>query len=248
MKWEKETALAEKAAMAAGRSLRQICRDDIIDTSGRDVKHRADIISEQIIIETLLEGSSYPVLTEESGELGLVNNDSLMWIIDPLDGTVNYSRRICLCCVSIALWRGSEPILGVINDFNHGEIFSGIVGGGALCNGNPIFASNIKKPGDSILATGFPVNRDFSAKAIKDFLSRVREFKKIRLLGSAALSLAYTACGRVDAYVEEDIMLWDVAAGIAIVKAAGGFVSLQTNKVTHQLTVVKAGEVFRERI
>jgi len=248
MEWEKETALAEQATVAAGRKLRNVSRDDIIDAGGRDVKHRADLVSEEIIIETLQKGSSYPVLTEERGELGMVDSDSPVWIIDPLDGTVNYSRRICLCCVSVALWHGDNPVLGVINDFNHREIFSGVVGEKAMCNGNPISVSNAGTPQDAILATGFPVNRDFSSKAIMDFLSRVQEFKKIRLLGSAALSLAYTACGRIDAYTEEDIMLWDVAAGIAIVEAAGGFVSFKKSKEKQRLTEVWAGKVFRDKI
>ena len=142
-------------------------------------------------------------------------------------------------------FKSDTPVLGVVNDFNHGECFTGIAGLGAWLNGRSIAPTTTTLPNKAVLATGFPVNRDFESESISEFIGRIVRFKKIRLLGSAALSLAYTACGRIDAYTEEDIMLWDVAAGIAIMAAAGGFVShSESNKKTWARTVY-AGEVFR---
>ena len=246
MKWQKEFDLAKQAAIAASGSLKKLGRDEVIDRSGRDVKHRADLESEKIILDILKSASAYAVLSEESGELGIINENSPTWIVDPLDGTLNYSQNISFSCISIALWRSKQPILGIVYDFNHDELFSGVVGVGAWCNEDLIKVSEIDLPGNAVLATGFPVNRDFSSKGLNDFIQQIEQFKKIRLLGSAALSLAYVACGRVDAYTEEDIMFWDVAAGIALVKAGGGDVFFQDSSRKKWAKNVWAGEVYRK--
>lgn len=191
----------------------------------RDVKILADRRLESIIVKRLLKESPYPILSEESGYLrGRSGDTAYRWIVDPLDGSLNFLRRIPLSCISIALWNGLEPILGVIYDFNREDSFLGIVGEGAWLNGKPIMVSKINKESKAVLCTGFPVSTDFSQKSLLDFIEDIREYKKIRLLGSAALSLAYVACGRADVYMENDIKIWDVAAGIALVKAAGGMV------------------------
>ncbi len=225
MKWQKELDLAKTAAKTAGALLRKQQRQPLnaISKAGRDLKLHVDKESETVIIQTLKASSSYKILAEESGEHGTIDSDAAMWIVDPLDGTINFSRGIPLSCVSIALWHGHQPILGVIYDFNHDELFSGIVGVGAWCNNKSVTVSDVREKSEAILTTGFPVNRDFKSFSIRNFLKSIQDFKKIRLFGSAALSLAYVACGRVDAYTEEDIMLWDVAAGIALVLSAGGW-------------------------
>jgi len=246
MKWQKELNLAKQAAISAGDRLTNFGRNEVIDRSGRDVKHRADLESEKIILDILRSESTYAVLTEESGELGIINKDSPIWIVDPLDGTLNFSQNIQFSCISIALWQEKQPILGVVFDFTHDELFSGIVGFGAWCNQNPIKISGIDLPNSAVLATGFPINRDFSYKGLNTFLQQINQFKKIRLLGSAALSMAYVACGRIDAYTEEDIMFWDVAAGIVLVKAAGGTVFFQNSTNNKWAKNVWAGEVYRE--
>ena len=191
----------------------------------RDVKIKADRELEAVIVKRLLEETPYPVLSEECGYLGgeKISSD-YRWIVDPLDGSLNFSRGIPINCISIALWRGLEPKLGVVYDFNHSELFSGVVGEGAWLNGKSIKVSGIGEKSSAVLCTGFPVATDFSKTAILDFVEQIRVYKKIRLFGSAALSLAYVSCGRVDAYMENDIKIWDVAAGIALVKASGGTV------------------------
>ena len=244
---EQAFELAKQAAISAGARILEVRRDLIIEKAGRDIKHRADLESERIILNLLEKSSPYPILTEESGEIGKLDLTSYFWIIDPLDGTLNFTRGIDFSCVSLSLWHGNEPLLGVINDFNRGEMFSGINGRGAWCNHRAISVSREQNVQQAVLATGFPVNRDFSSAAIGSFIQHIRGFKKIRLLGSAALSLAYVACGRVDAYTEEDIMFWDVAAGIALVRAASGFVSFQNSKSKPWAKDVWAGEVLRDK-
>lgn len=191
----------------------------------RDVKILADKRLESVIIKRLLEESQYPVLSEETGFFGGSNkNTDYKWIVDPLDGSLNFSRGIPINGISIALWEGMEPLLGVVYDFNRDEIFSGLVGEGAWLNSKPIIVSEITEKSKAVLCTGFPVSTDFSQKPLLNFVEDIRKYKKIRLLGSAALSLAYVACGRADVYMENDIKIWDVAAGIALVKAASGIV------------------------
>src|SRR5690606_21319514 len=101
------------------------------------------------------------------------------------------------------LWEGDRPLLGVIHDFNLDEMFSGIVGRSAFLNGESMRVSNITNISQASLATGFPVARDFSEESLRRFLTQIQAFKKQRLIGTAALAMAYAACGRVDAYFEE---------------------------------------------
>jgi myo-inositol-1(or 4)-monophosphatase len=238
--------IAQKAAIKGGQVLQKVAREKIIDNTGRDVKHQADLESENAIVNYLKKASDYPVLSEEEGRHDEVPRDGYFWLVDPLDGTLNFSQGIKFACVSIALWHRDDPVLGTIYDFNHEELFGGIVGQTASCNDSIIFPSSVNDPSKAVLATGFPVNRDFSSAAIDSFLKRIQIYKKIRLLGSAGLSLAYVACGRCDAYFEEDIMIWDVAAGIALVKAAGGFVTYRFNQKNKFSLTVQAGLAFKK--
>jgi myo-inositol-1(or 4)-monophosphatase len=228
MKLTAELALAVEAAMDSGKllALAGYLRSSIILEHGKDIKLNADRHAEEIILKKL-ESSGLPILTEEAGEQGLLEDKAPFWIVDPLDGTFNYHRGIGLCCVSIALWLGNSPLLGVINDFNNNEVFKGVVGEAAELNGERIRVSAVKDREKAVLATGFPVNRDYSEGSLQDFIGKVHSFKKIRMFGSAAISSAYVACGRLDAYVEDNIMLWDVAAGAALVAAAGGWVDVR---------------------
>lgn len=230
--WRKELELAKRVAQEAGRRLEQgqTAEQQVLDDRGRDVKLVADRLSEQLIVRSLREATPYGILSEESGVQGAISVDAPIWIVDPLDGTLNYGRRLPLYCVSIGLWQAERPILGVIYDVAHAELFSGLVGEGAWCNGQSIRCSQAAVPEQAVLATGFPVNRDFDSEPLQRFLGYVQGFKKVRLLGSAALSLACLAAGRIDAYAEEDIMLWDVAAGVAIVRAAGGWNSVTSTE------------------
>jgi myo-inositol-1(or 4)-monophosphatase len=204
----------------------------------RDVKILADNELDRFIVEQLSQISEFPVLSEESGlSRASHSKKNYRWIVDPLDGSMNYSREIPICCISIAFWQDMNPLIGVIYDFNRDELFSGIVGEGAWLNDSPICVSSTENTSNAILATGFPVSSDFSQKALYKFVNNIKKYKKIRLLGSAALSLAYVSSGRVDVYQENDIKIWDVAAGIALVRAAGGMTKLTPSKVKEIVTV-----------
>ena len=147
----------------------------------------------------------------------------MLWIIDPLDGSANYWKGMReLTCLSIALWKDGKPVLGVIYRFEREELFSGIVGEGAWLNDEPIVTSATEQIQNAFLATGFPVKRSYDSASLENFVKQVQNFKKVRMLGAAAVMGAFVACGRVDAYMEEAIMLWDIAASAALVLAAGG--------------------------
>lgn len=227
--------LAESAALLAGSHLRNRRGEwkDLTAASGHDVKIAADRHSEALIVEQLA-GSGIPLYSEEAGAIDTRRTARRsskaagpLWIIDPLDGSLNYHRGIPLCCVSIALYEGRRPILGVVYDFNHDEMFCGHSGRGAWLNHSPMEPSRTDLVSRAVLATGFPVRTDFSGPALSKFVGEVQGFRKVRLLGSAALSLCYVASGRIDAYREDGIMFWDVAAGCAIAEAAGCTVSVE---------------------
>jgi len=220
--------LGEKTAFQAGSTLIKQERSarQVQQSQNRDVKIKGDFLSETIIVDSLQQHSSFPILTEESGIIGEIDREQYLWIVDPLDGSLNYSQGIPFCCISIGLWKANDPVLGVIYDFYRNEMFTGIIGEGAWLNETSIKISETTKKKESILCTGFPIKTNFSEKEITRFVNQIQAYKKVRLLGSAALSLAYVACGRADAYIEENIMLWDVSAGCAIVKAVGGEVEI----------------------
>ncbi|MFH2058518.1 MAG: inositol monophosphatase family protein [Pseudomonadota bacterium] len=213
--------------------------------AGHDIKLDGDLISEKAIIQFLHEQTEFNIISEEAGNI-VGQKDGEYWILDPIDGSLNYSRNIPISCISIALWKDNRPVLGVINDFNRGEIFSGIVGQGAWLDNKPVNVSPKDKVEDSILATGFPSKTDYSSKALSQFVKKVQNFKKIRLIGSASLSTAYVASGRFDAYMEKGIMLWDVAAGIAITVAGGGkYKMLQTENIYQYDVIVSNSNIMQ---
>lgn len=203
---------------------------------GRDIKTEADQAADAILLDGL-SSAGIPILSEESGSNLDAGISEPCWIIDPLDGTFNFVRGFPACCVSVALWDKLKPVLGVIYDFATDRLYSGTVGGGASCNGKPIQVSTVQTFSQAALVTGFPSSRDFGDQSLHNSIKRIQKFKKIRMIGSAALSLAYVSRGFVDAYHEEDIWLWDVAAGLALVRAAGGDFTISEIKPTWQLDV-----------
>lgn len=215
---EKLLSVAEGAGRTAGEVFKKQT-GRIVKSFAKDVKINVDFEAHGVILE-LLKASDIPVLSEEDE---IHNFDmNLKWVVDPLDGSINFLRGIPNSAVSIALIQGGEPLLGVVYDFNREEMFSGIVGVGAWLNGKDISVSHVSEKSEAILMTGFPSYTDYSSGALGGYISKIQSFKKVRLIGSAALSLAYVASGRADAYYEKDIKIWDVAAGLALVKSAGG--------------------------
>lgn len=226
--YEQEFELAIKAATLAGEHLLSHYQPRVDSQAGKDIKLNADRESENIIITTLAE-SGYSLLSEERGFItGKTKQNGLRWIIDPLDGTANYWRGITeLACVSVALWNVDSPVLGVVNRFSQGEVYCGVVGEGAWLNDKPIHTSDVTCLNNAFLATGFPVKRDYSEASLGNFIKQVQVCKKIRMLGTAAIMGALLAAGKFDIYIEDRIMLWDIAASAALVQAAGGAADLK---------------------
>ena len=206
---------------------------------GREVKIRADKELNKILVGELNKLTSFNIVSEEGNE-NIIHKNEYNWILDPLDGSLNYMRGIPMYCISLALWKGFEPVLGVIYDLTKDDIYHGIIGGGAFKNDVKIMVSKISSYSDAVLCTGFPVNFSYTENKIIEFADNVKKYKKIRLFGSAALSLSFVASGITDAYMEENIMIWDIAAGIAIVKAAGGTVILSKGSVKNSFLVFAA--------
>ncbi len=217
--------VGERVAREAGAFLRKgrEAAQKINFEDATDVKLQADMDSEDLIRERLSNGTGLAIIGEEQGgDEGLMEGSEYYWVVDPLDGTYNYLRNQPETCVSIGLMRGKEHVFGVIYDFNSDTLYSGRVGDGLYINGEkhePRWETDSKK---ACIMTGFPAGRDYSEESLNDFVLRVQTFKKVRMIGSAALAVAYVAAGRADAYFEESVKLWDVAAGGALVLAAGG--------------------------
>jgi myo-inositol-1(or 4)-monophosphatase len=211
--------LAINAAKETGSFLleNKFSKKEIYQEEGRDIKLKIDRQSE-VLIREMLENSGLGVFGEEYG--GQINNDEDFWVIDPLDGTSNYFRGIDQCCVAISLMNRDTAKIGVIYNFNSGELFTAYTGGGAYLNGNRISVSNIEKKEKASLTTGFPASE--SIESSSRYLESFSGWKKIRMFGSAALSCAYVASGRCDVYQEKGVYLWDFAAGICLVEEAGG--------------------------
>lgn len=228
--------LAAEAATKAGYFLfKNIGKNlDIIAEEEREIHFQFDLEAEKIIINELQNGSEYKIFTEESGLIDAASDGyNYTWIVDPIDGSINYSEGIPLSCVSVSLWKQSSPVLGVIYDFNRDHLYEGVIGQGAWVNKQPIRVKPLRSSEKAIICTGFPSSMDFSETTMKAFINHVKKFRKIRMLGSAALSLAFVASGRVDAYYEKNIKIWDVAAGLALVKAAGGEIICKDFPLSH---------------
>jgi myo-inositol-1(or 4)-monophosphatase len=229
-------SIAAHAAKSAGQFLNRYIstNNDIVKQVAKDMKFKFDEEAEEVIINELHSSTGFQILTEERGSIEPLSGEQpYEWIVDPLDGSINYYQGIPFCCVSISLWKDQSPILGVIYDFNRDDLYEGIVHEGARLNGKPIRVKSFRKAEESILCTGFPSSMEYTPLAIEHFVQQIIRFRKIRLLGSAALSLAYVATGRVDAYYEKNIKIWDVAAGLALVKAAGGDIILDGFPSSH---------------
>lgn len=230
--------LADTAAAAAGEALlaNRVQWGVIEAEQGREVKIGADKHAEEIVLTAIARASEYPIISEEAGwARAMQRGDRWVWAVDPLDGSVNYLRGYPHCGVSIALLDHGKPVLGVVDCFVTRERFSGAIGLGAWLNGAPMRVSEIANPAKGILQTGVPSRA--SDKSMKTFEQRLRTWQKVRMIGSAATALAYVAAGRAEAYRESGSMIWDVAAGCALVEAAGGKVRIEGPALDQPLEV-----------
>ena len=210
--------LAISSAKQAGDFLNKskLEKKEVFKEEGRDIKLIIDQDTEKLI-RLNLQKTDIPILGEEyGGEI----SDEKYWVIDPIDGTANYFRGLDECCVSIALMEGEEALIGVIYNFNNDQMYSAIKGHGAFLNNTKISVSNIASKSKASITTGFPASE--SVESSMNFLENLKGWKKVRMFGSAALSCAYVASGKCHYYAEKGVYLWDIAAGICLVKEAGG--------------------------
>ena len=218
--------IAKSATLLAGNFLKeqQDSNLKILTNKARDLKLQIDIDAEEIIKEHINANSSMPILAEESGKSGPL--DDYFWVVDPLDGTSNFLRNIPISCVSIALVQGFTPVLGAIFDFNNSDLYCAHKESKAYVNDMEISVSSLNLKKESTLVTGIPAKDNYSDAEFKNMISDFQSWKKIRMIGSAAMASVYVASGKAEAYKENGIFLWDIAAGAAIVEAAGGKISI----------------------
>ena len=210
-----------------------------------DVDHR----SERAILEVLTR--SYPddaVVREEGG--GDLPHGGRVWLVDPLDGTTNFIHGFPWMSVSVALWIDDVPAVGVVVDISNGNEYTAVAREGAWLNGSPIGVSRVQDLGEALIVTGFPYNRSERTEICDTRFRRVLGAAQgIRRLGAASLDLCMVACGKLDAYWEEDLSPWDMGAGVLIVMEAGGTVTDQTGQPVRTRTpfvVASNGSIHRQ--
>ena len=223
---------AIQAAKAAGKLIRDNFGTElhVNEMKTYDIKLELDVRSQALITDMLLARfPDHAVLGEEGDSIG---SGSIEWIVDPIDGTVNYFFGIPHFCVSIAARdRATQKlILGVIYDPSQDELWTVAEGVPPTLNGKPISVSARTQMNESVVTVGFSKSKESLDAGFERYKRISYNVRKTRMLGSAALAMAYIACGRLDAYVEEQISLWDIAAGQMLVEAAGGKVRLEPGK------------------
>lgn len=232
-----DLSIALQAAQAGAATIAAI----LADGGGLDIRHkglhdlvtRADTASESAIVAVIR--AAFPndqILGEEGVSESAdfiqrpASSVSRIWIIDPIDGTTNFSHGVPFYAISIALWEHNQPMVAVVHAPALGETFTAVSGEGAWLNGSPIRVSGIAEPNNALLGTGFPYrNLDLLEDYMLLFRRFMSETQGVRRPGSASLDLCYVAAGRYDGFYEYGLAPWDVAAGGLIVREAGGIVT-----------------------
>jgi len=227
---------ARRASLEAGRILKSKFQQTqkLVINSGRDIKLEIDLKIEQNIKEEL-KTFGYGFLGEESG-LDRQTASEYFWVVDPLDGTSNYFRNIPICANSIALMDSSLKVhVAVVNNFLEDKLFYASANGGSFCNDQPLSVSSISAKSEATLMTGIPAKSSYLDSEFKEMIQTFQDWKKVRMIGSAAIAGTWVAQGLADSYKENGIFLWDVAATTLLVKEAGGKVSI--SKVSDDMRV-----------
>jgi myo-inositol-1(or 4)-monophosphatase len=225
-----------------------------------DLVTEADRVSERLVVERLrAHFPTHSIVAEEGG--GTEQSSDYRWYVDPVDGTTNFAHGFPVFNVTLALEKAGELVAGVIFDPTRQELFAAEKGGGAFLNGQRIRVSNVNRLEDSLVATGFPSRKRHRNINVYFYYELAMLTHGVRRAGSAALDLAYVACGRLDAFWEFGLHPWDMAAGILMIQEAGGVCSdmrgapvhlenphlLTDNGSIHQEMVDLFGEVFEGR-
>ena len=252
-----------EAARAAGALMRKNLNAEkkANEITSHDIKLELDVRCQKLIEKKLHRAFPEVALLGEEGEAGETDAE-FRWVVDPIDGTVNFAHGIPHASVSIALQkriggRGSgvetktqdhETLLGVVYDPFQDEMWTAIRGGPARLNGRIIHVSRSRKLNECIVSIGFAKNRSNLEKALPYFLWLSRRVRKIRMLGSAALALTYVATGRFDVYVERGISLWDIAAGALIVECAGGRFWCEPTSGYHKYRMISSNGLVHAKL
>ncbi len=252
--------VATKAARAGGEVLKSFWGKlaEIEEKNPGDLVTEADRQAEAAIVQVIRqELPEHNILAEESGAVHQQNTPYL-WAIDPLDGTTNFAHQFPFFAVSVGLLINGQPKVGVVYAPFFEELFAGAEGLGATCNGKPIHVSSTASLERSLLVTGFAYDRTkVRDNNYAEFCHFTHITQGVRRAGSASVDLAYVACGRLDGYWERGLSVWDIAAGVVLVREAGGLVTayngaevdvysgklLATNGHIHQAMVYELSQV-----
>ena len=272
---EQKRALASAvaAARAAGRLIRRNLRaPKVVNTVTRhDIKLELDVRCQKLIERKLHAAFPEIALLGEEGDSGAANA-AYRWVVDPIDGTVNFAYGIPHACVSIALQEKSAQgqgsgvrsgkqfthhasritqyvtLVGVVYDPFQDELWTAIRGQRARLNGKPIRVSRRGKLTEALVAMGFAKSRENLEKSLPYFNQLARRVLKVRSMGAAALALTYVATGRFDAYIERSISLWDIAAGGLILESAGGDFWREPISGRHRFWMIASNGLLRRHL
>ncbi len=219
--------VCEQAARLGGQELQQWRgRFEVHQKAPSDLVTEADLASQHVIRSFVLAAfPDHMFIGEEGGGTEPEDESTYQWVVDPLDGTTNYVHGFPHYCVSVAVVQYARPLLGVIYDPVRNECFRAAEGQGAWLNDMPIRTSGNERLDQSLLAVSFPPQVERTCEEVELFLRMLDAGRTIRRTGSAALNLAYIAAGRLDAFWATTLSAWDIAAGVVLVREAGGSVT-----------------------
>ena len=227
--WDAIRAVGMEAARNSGEILQSwSTRFTVSEKGPADLVTEADLASQAAIVERILESFPDHDLLGEEGLSRGSSDSPYRWVIDPLDGTSNYVHGFPYYAISIGVQYQGELVVGVIFDPNRDEMFSAVRGKGAILNGSPIRPSRCHKLADAFLVASLPRRAQLEDPAVRRFLRAIPVAESVQRTGSAALNLAYVACGRIDAFWSSSLCPWDTAAGAVIVSEASGMVTSLT--------------------
>ena len=217
--------ISKEAAAFIQSQAGKVSEEDVITKSRNSLVSYVDQQAEKILVTGLSKILPEAGFITEEGTVAQ-KKSAYTWVIDPLDGTTNFLQQIPVYSVSVGLLHEDEIVMGIVCDVEQNEVFYAWKGGGAWCNGKRIHVSNRTDVRDAVVATGFPYSsRDVLPQLTAVFDFFLKNARGIRRLGSAAIDLAYVACGRFDVYYETTLNPWDIAGGIILVQEAGGVVT-----------------------
>ena len=239
------------------RNLAESKRANVV--TQHDIKLELDVRSQKLIEKSLRSAFPQAALLGEEGVAGDPES-AYRWVVDPIDGTVNFAYGIPHACVSIALQRratkksalvyadGYETQIGVVYDPFCDELWTALRGKPARLNGKAIRVSRRAKLNEAIISIGFAKNRETLEAMLPYFVELVQRVRKMRIMGAAALALTYVATGRFDAYIERGIRIWDIAAGGLILQCAGGDFWQEPAGPDHTYRMVASNGLLRRRL